>query len=96
MSSGLCHLANVPTALERNHLSVRKNKAFGNNKKAYEYFERMQEHLKENGLKLEETDYIVGRNLEFDSKTETIKGDKEANTLLSRAYRAPYIVPEKV
>ena len=56
----------------------------------------MQEHLKENGLKLEETDYIVGRNLEFDSKTESIKGDEEANNLLTRAYRPPYVVPEKV
>ena len=58
--------------------------------------ERMQDHLKENGLKLEETDYIVGRNLEFDAKTESIQGDAEANQLLSRAYRPPYVVPEKV
>ena len=56
----------------------------------------MQEHLKENGLKLEETDYIVGRSLEFDAKTESIKGDQEANDLLTRNYRAPYVVPDKV
>ena len=96
MSSGLCHLANVSYRLGEKSSFSKKNKAFGNNKKAYEYFERMQEHLKENGLKLEETDYIVGRNLEFDSKTESIKGDQEANDLLTRNYRAPYIVPEKV
>ena len=64
--------------------------------KASEYFDRMKEHLKENGLKLEETDYVVGRTLEFDSKTESIKGDDEANKLLTRDYRAPYVVPEKV
>jgi hypothetical protein len=56
----------------------------------------MQEHLKENGLKLEETDYIVGRTLNFDSKTETITGDDEANKMLSRTYRPPYMVPNKV
>jgi hypothetical protein len=56
----------------------------------------MKEHLKENGLKLEETDYVVGRTLNFDSKTESIQGDDEANKLLTRNYRAPYIVPEKV
>ena len=40
----------------------------------------MQEHLKENGLKLEETDYIVGRA--FDSKTESIKGDQKPTICL--------------
>ena len=56
----------------------------------------MQEHLKENGLKLEDTEYIVGRTLDFDAKNESIKGDDEANALLSRAYRSPYVVPESV
>ena len=96
VSSGLCHLANVSYRLGEKSSFNKKNKSFGSNKKGYEYFERMQEHLKENGLNLEETDYIVGRNLEFDAKTETIKGDDEANALLSRNYRSPYIVPEKV
>ena len=57
-----------PIALVRNHLSVKRAKRLEITKKAYEYFESMQEHLKENGLKLEETDYIVGRTLEFDAK----------------------------
>jgi predicted dehydrogenase len=96
VSSGLCHLANVSYRLGEKSSFNKKNKSFGSNKKGYEYFERMQEHLKENGLNLEETDYIVGRNLEFDAKTETIKGDAEANALLSRNYRSPYIVPDKV
>ena len=96
VSSGLCHLANVSYRLGEKSSFNKKNKSFGSNKKGYEYFERMQEHLKENGLNLEETDYIVGRNLEFDAKTETIKGDDEANALLSRKYRSPYIVPDKV
>jgi hypothetical protein len=68
-----------PTASEKNLPSTRKTNPLVPTKKGYEYFERMQEHLKENGLNLEETDYIVGRNLEFDAKTETIKGDAEAN-----------------
>ena len=96
VSSGLCHLANISYRLGEKSSFNKKNKSFGSNKKGYEYFERMQEHLKENELNLEETDYIVGRNLEFDAKTETIKGDDEANALLSRNYRSPYIVPEKV
>ena len=40
--------------------------------------------------------YRVGRTLRFDGKTETIPGDAEANRLLTREYRDPYHVPERV
>ena len=96
VSSGLCHLANISFRLGEKSGFNKKNKTFGENKKGYEYFERMQEHLKENGLKLSDTDYIVGRTLKFDSKTESVIGDSEANEMLTRSYRHPYIVPEKV
>ncbi len=96
VSSGLCHLANVSYRLGEKTSFRKKTKPFGTNPKASEYFERMQEHLKDNGLKLEETDYIVGRTLAFDASTESIKGDEEANQLLSRQYRPPYVIPDKV
>ncbi|MGP8246858.1 MAG: Gfo/Idh/MocA family protein [Bryobacteraceae bacterium] len=40
--------------------------------------------------------FRTGRKLTFDSATETIQGDKEANAMLTRKYRAPFVVPEKV
>jgi predicted dehydrogenase len=40
--------------------------------------------------------YRLGRTLYFDEKTMTCKGDAEANKLLTREYRKPYVVPEKV
>jgi predicted dehydrogenase len=40
--------------------------------------------------------YRVGKRLAFDEKTLSFPGDKEATSLLTRKYRAPYIVPEKV
>jgi len=40
--------------------------------------------------------YRVGRTLHFDAKTMTCAGDAEANKLLTRAYRKPFVVPEKV
>ena len=96
VSSGLCHLANASFRLGEKSAFNKKKKSFGENKTAYEYLERMQDHLKENGLKLSETDYIVGRTLNFDSETETVIGDSEANQLLNGSYRAPYTVSEKI
>ena len=38
----------------------------------------------------------LGRVLTFDPKTEKFVGDQQANAMLTRKYRAPYVVPEKV
>ena len=40
--------------------------------------------------------YRTGRTLTFDPQSETFPGDEEANRLLTREYRAPFIVPETV
>ena len=73
-----------------------KTKAFGDNKAAYETFGLMLEHLKDNGIKLDSTTYHLGRRLVLDPEKETVLNDPEANRLLTREYRTPYVVPEKV
>ncbi len=40
--------------------------------------------------------YRTGRVLQFDPATEKFKGDSEADAMLSRRYRKPFAVPEKV
>lgn len=40
--------------------------------------------------------YRLGRRPEFDPKTEKFVGDSEANQMLSREYRKPFIVPDQV
>jgi predicted dehydrogenase len=40
--------------------------------------------------------YRVGRTVKFDPKNETFPGDAEANALLTREYRAGYVMPEQV
>jgi predicted dehydrogenase len=42
------------------------------------------------------TSYRLGRTLNFDAKTERYIGDAEANAMLTRKYRAPFVVPDKV
>ena len=40
--------------------------------------------------------YRVGRGLEFDAAKERFMNDNEANAMLKRDYRAPWVVPEEV
>jgi predicted dehydrogenase len=56
----------------------------------------MEGHLSSTLPHLANISYRLKRQLKFDGKTETIPGDAEANRLLTREYRDPYRVPEKV
>jgi predicted dehydrogenase len=40
--------------------------------------------------------YRLGRTLHFDAASYSVTGDSEANHMFTRAYRKPFIVPEKV
>jgi hypothetical protein len=40
--------------------------------------------------------YRLGRQLEFDPEAERFVGDAEANDMLTRKYRAPFVVPKDV
>jgi predicted dehydrogenase len=39
--------------------------------------------------------YRTGRALTFDARTETCTGDAEANRLLARTYREPFVLPQR-
>jgi predicted dehydrogenase len=49
-----------------------------------------------NLMHLANISYRLGRTLHWDAKTLTCIGDAEATKMLTRAYRAPYIVPRTV
>jgi hypothetical protein len=63
-----------------------------------EAFGRFGEHLRANGVDIEKTPAILGPWLTMDSSKERFVGDfaDQANQLLSRNYREPFVVPEKV
>jgi len=52
-------------------------------------------HLSTTLCHLGNISYRVGRSVTFDGTTERFVGDDEANALLGRTYRAPYLLPEK-
>jgi len=53
-------------------------------------------HLAASIAHLGNISYRLGRTLNFDPTKETFIGDKEANAMLTRKYRAPFVVPDKV
>jgi predicted dehydrogenase len=95
-SAALCHLANISYRLGEEVPFNPKTKAFGDDKEAYETLARVEEHLKDNGLKLEDDKYRLGRKLVLDAQTESFIDAPEANRLLTREYRKPFVVPDRV
>jgi predicted dehydrogenase len=95
LSSALCHLANISYRLGEQVPFDSRSKAFGDHKDVYETFARMEEHLSRgNGIKLDGQEYRLGRKLNLDG--ESFAGDDEANRLLTRAYRPPFVVPDRI
>jgi predicted dehydrogenase len=96
LSSALCHLGNISYRLGSPQPFSEKARAFGDDKEAYETFARMEEHLRENKVPLDKTSYHVGPKLAIDPKSETFVDNSAADALLTRQYRPPFVVPEKV
>jgi len=54
------------------------------------------QHLEANGVDLKANPLTLGPVLQFDPKTEKAIGNEAASKLLTREYRAPFVVPEIV
>jgi predicted dehydrogenase len=95
-SAALIHLANISYRLGQETTFNPRTRAFGDDKDANETLSRMEEHLRGNGLKLEDLRLRVGAPLAIDAHAETIPHNDEANRLLTRNYRAGFVVPDHV
>ncbi len=94
LSSALCHLANIsyrvgekrPSHLISNRLQLENwlSESFG----------RMATHLSANEINLLQTPLIAGHWLDFDPDKERFIDHDEANSLLARKYREPFVVPD--
>lgn len=96
-SSALCHLANASYRLGEEVPFNSKTKALGDNKEVHQTFENIKENLGEGvGLNLEDMSYRLGKTLTVDVEQEQFVDNAEANALITRQYRKPFVVPEKV
>ena len=92
LSASLCHLANISYRLGELR-PITKDEPFAS-EEGNETFIRTRKHLAENGVDLGKTQVRVGRTLSFDPAKEKFVNDPEADKLLTREYRKPFVVPE--
>jgi predicted dehydrogenase len=93
ISSAMCHLGNISYRLGTEQAFDKAGKAFADDKEAAETLLRMEDHLKENKVPLDQTKCRVGKMLKIDAKKEAFIDNKEADAMLTRQYRKGFEVP---
>lgn len=95
LSSALCHLGNVSYRLGAPKSIKEMVTQFAGDTEALETLDRFQQHLRDNMVDPETTKITVGPQLSL-TANETFTGARsdEANKMLTREYRAPFVVPK--
>ncbi len=98
LSAALAHLANISYYLgEANKVSVAQAKAVLEKIKSHDQnivtLNRTVRHWKDNGVDLDKTPMSIGPLLQFDPAKEVFTNSPEANKLLRRDYRDPFVCP---
>lgn len=96
LSSALCHLGNVSYRLGE-QLTVpavkERLRSVETPAPVAETFQRVTDHLAANKLDLEKTELGWGAHLKINTENETFIDNPQADKMLTREYRAPFIVP---
>ena len=97
-SSALCHLANISyrlgTKASVEEIRTRLSETPGNTE-ALEDLDRTHHYLTEAAVDLGKTPMTLGRHLRLDGDREKFLDDPEADALLTREYRIPFVVPKE-
>jgi len=95
LSSALCHTANISYRLGKTQSPEEIRDAVKADKDMAETLGRMEQHLAANNVDLKKTPATLGAVLKMDPKTERFMGNPEADQMLTREYRQPFVVPAK-
>jgi hypothetical protein len=96
VSSALCHLGNISHQIGRAAPEGELREKIKGDAPLAEAYGRMAEHLALNRVDLGQTPLTLGAPLTFDPAAEKFTGENAtaANALLTRNYRAPFVVPQ--
>lgn len=97
LSSALCHTGNISYRLGQKYTADEIRERIKADKESSESFGRMAEHLERNKVDLKAKNLALGPVLTMDPKTErfTGPGSAEANPMLTRNYRRPYVISDQ-
>lgn len=96
LSSALCHTGNISYRLGRQMPPGELRETIKGNADAVECLGRMQEHSEVNNVDLAKTPATLGVFLKMNPKTERFAENHSADKMLTRDYRAPFVVPKNV
>ncbi|MCA9132409.1 MAG: Gfo/Idh/MocA family oxidoreductase [Planctomycetales bacterium] len=96
LSTSLCHLGNISYRLGQSQSPseiTQQLEAADMPREVITTLERMTGHLRDHGVKLDQTPLTAGPLLKIDNANEKFVDNQAADRLLSREYRRPFVVP---
>jgi predicted dehydrogenase len=98
LSAVLVHLGNISHRVGKTMPDGEIRQRVQGNRELTAAYDRFKAHLSANGVDLGKTPATPGPMLTFDPDTERFTGEfsEAANRLVSRPYRAPFVVPQQV
>lgn len=96
LSAALCHTGNISYRLGQVRPPEQIRAAVRDIPYLAEAFQRMEQHIAANQVDLSVTPLILGETLTMFPATEVFANNPQANRLLTRKYRKPYVVPNRV
>ena len=96
-SAACCHLGNISYRLGEQVSGKTRPDVLDRHEEVTKSWDTITQTVKGTlGLDVLNNTYCLGPMLKFDPKAEKFIGNAKANELLTRPYRAPFVVPEKV
>ncbi len=98
LSAALVHMGNASYRIGKKSNPGEIHERIKGNASLEESFDRFRNHLFANRIDWDKEDVMVGPMLNFDSDSEKFVGEfaADANKLITRKYREPFVVPDKV
>ena len=97
LSAACCHLGNISYRLGQQVSGTNRPDVLDKHEEVAKSWETIEQTVKGTlDLDLSKSTYQLGPMLKFNPKTEKFVDNAEADKLLTRPYRAPFVVPEDV